>query len=192
MKVLLVYPNIVESPKDMSIGLGIISAMLKEKGHKVELIDTTFKVSDDEIIDKVDQFNPDLVAVTAATNDLQNAIRISQIIKETKEVPIICGGYHATVAPKDIIALLKRSKEALNTDGRVYIVEPFWDRQTHEIGSYCLINTSPYFSALANGTSKMYRAIEMEKFVNEAGLEVEEEINGLGFGHTLMICKVKK
>ena len=103
MKVLLVYPNIVESPKDMSIGLGIISAMLKEKGHKVELIDTTFKVSDDEIIDKVDQFNPDLVAVTAATNDLQNAIRISQIIKETKEVPIICGGYHATVAPKDII-----------------------------------------------------------------------------------------
>jgi cyclopropane fatty-acyl-phospholipid synthase-like methyltransferase len=95
-------------------------------------------------------------------------------------------------APKDIIALLKRSREALNADGRVYIVEPFWDRQTHEIGAYCLINTSPYFSALANGTSKMYRAIEMEKFVNEAGLEVEEEINGLGFGHTLMICKVKK
>ncbi|MFT5835700.1 MAG: hypothetical protein ACI9RG_000593 [Sulfurimonas sp.] len=94
-------------------------------------------------------------------------------------------------APQDIIALLKRSKEALNKDGRVYIVEPFWDRQSHEIGAYCLINTSPYFSALANGTSKMYRASEMTKFVNEAGLEVEEEINGLGFGHTLMICRVK-
>jgi hypothetical protein len=38
----------------------------------------------------------------------------------------------------------------------------------------------------------MYRAIEFEQFVNEAGLEVEEEINGLGFGHTLMICKIKK
>ncbi len=95
-------------------------------------------------------------------------------------------------APSDIIALLKRSREALSEDGRVYIVEPFWDRQSHDIGSFCLINTSPYFTALANGTSKMYRASEMEKFVIEAGLEVEEEINGLGFGSTLMICKVKK
>ncbi|WP_415396534.1 SAM-dependent methyltransferase [Sulfurimonas sp. CS5] len=92
-------------------------------------------------------------------------------------------------APKDIIALLKRSEESLTEDGRVYIVEPFWDRQSHEIGSYCLINTSPYFTALANGTSKMYRASEMKKFVYEAGLEVEDEIDGLGFGHTLMICK---
>ncbi len=91
--------------------------------------------------------------------------------------------------PSDIVALLKRSKDALTEDGRVYIVEPFWDRQTHDIGAYCLINTSPYFTALANGTSKMYRAIEMEQFVNEAGLEVEEEINGLGFNSTMMICK---
>ncbi|MCF6308962.1 MAG: SAM-dependent methyltransferase [Sulfurimonas sp.] len=91
--------------------------------------------------------------------------------------------------PKDIIELLIRSRDSLTEDGRVYIVEPFWDKQSHEIGSYCLINTSPYFTALANGTSKMYRASEMEKFVHEAGLEVEEEINGLGFGHTLMICK---
>ncbi|RLA77023.1 MAG: SAM-dependent methyltransferase [Epsilonproteobacteria bacterium] len=93
-------------------------------------------------------------------------------------------------ASQDIIALLKRSRDALSADGRVYIVEPFWDRQSHEIGSYCLINTSPYFSALANGTSKMYRASEMRKFVEDAGLEVEEEINGLGFGHTLMVCKI--
>jgi len=94
--------------------------------------------------------------------------------------------------PSDIINILKRSRDALTKDGRVYIVEPFWDRQSHEIGAYCLINTSPYFTALANGTSKMYRASEFEAFVNEAGLEVEEEVNGLGFGHTLMICKVKK
>ncbi len=93
--------------------------------------------------------------------------------------------------PQDIVNLLKRAKNALNENGRVYIVEPFWDRQSHEIGAYCLINTSPYFTALANGTSKMYRASEMIKFAQEAGLEVEEEINGLGFGHTLMVCQAK-
>jgi len=94
-------------------------------------------------------------------------------------------------SPTDIIAILKRSKDALNEDGKVFIVEPFWDRQSHEIGAYCLINTSPYFTALANGTSKMYRAIEFERFVNDAGLKVVEEVNGLGFGHTLMICEKK-
>ena len=89
----------------------------------------------------------------------------------------------------DIVNILRRAKNALSNDGKVYIVEPFWDRQSHEIGAYCLINTSPYFTALANGTSKMYRASEFEKFANEAGLEVEEQIDGLGFGHTLMVCK---
>ena len=94
--------------------------------------------------------------------------------------------------PSDIISILKRSREALSENGKVYIVEPFWDRQSHDIGAYCLINTSPYFTALANGTSKMYRASEFKNFVEKAGLEVEEEINGLGFGHTLMTCRVKK
>ena len=91
----------------------------------------------------------------------------------------------------DIVNILRRAKNALGKDGRVYIVEPFWDRQSHEIGAYCLINTSPYFTALANGTSKMYRASEFEKFADEAGLVVEEQIDGLGFGHTLMTCKAK-
>jgi len=91
----------------------------------------------------------------------------------------------------DIINILRRAKNALNKEGKVYIVEPFWDRQSHEIGAYCLINTSPYFSALANGTSKMYRAVEFEKFANEAGLNVVEQVDGLGFGHTLMICERK-
>jgi len=92
--------------------------------------------------------------------------------------------------PNDVVNLLRRSKDALNENGKVYIVEPFWDK-SNKIGSFCLINTSPYFSALANGTSKMYRESEMAKFVNEAGLEVESEINNLGFNSTLMICKKK-
>ena len=91
----------------------------------------------------------------------------------------------------DIVNILRRAKNALGKDGKVYIVEPFWDRQSHEIGAYCLINTSPYFTALANGTSKMYRASEFEQFADEAGLIVEEQINGLGFGHTLMVCRAK-
>lgn len=103
MKVLLIYPNVVESPKDMSLGLGIISSMLREAGHKVALIDTTFKITKKEIQNKVNKFNPDIVGVTAATNDLYNAINICNLVKTIKSVPIVCGGYHATIAPEDII-----------------------------------------------------------------------------------------
>ena len=103
MKVLLVYPNVVESPKDISLGLGIISSMLKNNGHSVELVDTTFKISDFEIREKIKKFNPDIAGVTAATNDLFNAIRISKIIKSIKNIPIVCGGYHPTIASEDII-----------------------------------------------------------------------------------------
>lgn len=103
MKILLIYPNVVESPKDISLGLGIISAILKQKGHNVELIDTTFKITKTEIINKIKNFNPDIVGVTAATNDLYNAINICNLIKKIKNMPIVCGGYHATIAPEDII-----------------------------------------------------------------------------------------
>ena len=94
--------------------------------------------------------------------------------------------------PEDIIAILQRAKEALNEEGRIHIIEPYWDRQQHEIGAYILINCSPYFTALANGTSKMYSAKDMHKYIEPAGLEVDEEIDRLGFGHTMTVCKRKK
>ena len=94
MRVLLVYPNIVESPKDISIGLGIVSALLKKNNHSVELLDNTFGLTDEEIVNKIEIFNPELVAVTAASNDLSRAIEICSLIKKQKEVMVICGGYH--------------------------------------------------------------------------------------------------
>ncbi len=93
--------------------------------------------------------------------------------------------------PEDIIAILQRAKEALSEDGRINIIEPYWDRQQHEIGAYILINCSPYFTALANGTSKMYSAEDMHQYIEAAGLEVDEEVDRLGFGHTLTSCKRK-
>ena len=104
MKVLLIYPNVVESHKDISLGLGIISSLLKEKGHKVDLIDTTFKIHKKKIANKLKNFNPNLVAITVATNDLYNAINICNFIKSRKPIPIVCGGYHATISPEDIIS----------------------------------------------------------------------------------------
>ncbi len=115
-KILLIYPNIVESPKDISIGLATISALLKKHKHKVQLLDSTFhKITEQQIKHKLKEFQPDLVGITAATNDLHYAIHICKQIKQihnelnkntntsSNQIPILCGGYHATIAPEDII-----------------------------------------------------------------------------------------
>jgi hypothetical protein len=77
----------------------------------------------------------------------------------------------------------------MDKDSRLYIMETFWDRQRFETAAYCLTLTSIYFTALANGNSKMYHSEDMERCVNQAGLKVEKIIDGLGYGHSIMICK---
>lgn len=104
MKVLFVYPNIVESPKDISNGLAVLSAVLKDKGHQTSLIDTTFKLSDEEILNKAKRFNPDLIAITTATNDFDYASDIGDLLKKNLKVPVIAGGFHPTIAPEEVIS----------------------------------------------------------------------------------------
>ncbi len=59
---------------------------------------------------------------------------------------------------EEIVSILKRCHEALDENGVVIILEPFWDKQRFEIAAFCLHQTSLYFTALANGNSQMYSA----------------------------------
>jgi len=58
--------------------------------------------------------------------------------------------------------------------------------------AFCIVNTSLYFTALANGTSRMYRLSDMLKFINIANLEVINTIENTGMGHTLLEVCLKK
>ncbi len=93
---------------------------------------------------------------------------------------------------EEVASILSRAAEAMDADCRLYIMEPFWDRQKYPTAAYCLAQTSVYFTAMANGNSKMYYSGDMERCVDCAGLEVEEVVDGLGFGHSIMICRKKK
>jgi hypothetical protein len=90
--------------------------------------------------------------------------------------------------PQDIISLLKRGRDALNPGGSLFIMEPCIDRQKHPQARLALVATSLYFTALANGTSRMYRASEMITFARNAGLTVTQEWSGLGEFQTLFCC----
>ena len=91
----------------------------------------------------------------------------------------------------EIVSILKRACEAMTADTRLYIMETLWDRQKYEPAALALTMTSLYFSAIANGNSKMYGTEEMEGCIDEAGLRIEKIHDGLGHGHSILVCKLK-
>ncbi len=90
-----------------------------------------------------------------------------------------------------ILGILERAAKVMDPDSRLAIMETFWDRQRFEPASFCLTMTSLYFTVMANGNSKMYHSDDMTRLVERAGLVVEEIHDGLGQGHSIMICKRK-
>lgn len=90
----------------------------------------------------------------------------------------------------EIVSILSRAKEAMGESTRIYIMETLWDRQRFETAAFCLTMTSLYFTAIANGNSKMYNTEDLTKCIKRAGLEIEEIYDGLGQGHS--IIKVKQ
>ena len=89
----------------------------------------------------------------------------------------------------DAIKILSRVAEAMDEYSRIFILEPILDRQQHKTGSYCITNTSPYFTAMANGCSKMFNTKDLFAYIRKAGLEIEECYDDLGFSHSLVKCK---
>ena len=92
---------------------------------------------------------------------------------------------------EQIVSILKRAREAMTDNTRIYIMETLWDRQKFEPATLCLTMTSLYFAALANGVSKMYNTEDMEQCISEAGLEVEQIHDHLGQGHSILVVKKK-
>ncbi len=92
---------------------------------------------------------------------------------------------------EQIVSILKRAKEAMGNQTRIYIMETLWDRQRFETASLCLTMTSLYFAAMANGNSKMYHSEDLEHCISLAGLEIEQTYDHLGLGHTIIVCKNK-
>lgn len=90
---------------------------------------------------------------------------------------------------QEVTGICRRAANVMDNDTRLYIMETFWDRQRFETAAYCLTLTSLYFTAMANGNSKMYHSDDMRRCVETAGLEVEKIVDGLGLGHSIMVCK---
>lgn len=88
----------------------------------------------------------------------------------------------------EILAILDRARAIMPPDGTLFVMETLWDAQLHEAAAYSLNATSLYFTAIANGTSRMYSSADMEKLIADSGLTIQARHDNLGVGHTLLEC----
>ncbi len=88
-------------------------------------------------------------------------------------------------------SILSRAAKIMDENSRIYIMETFWDRQKFDSAAFCLTMTSLYFTALANGNSKMYHSDDLARIVEDAGLVIEKLHDGIGLAHSIMVCKRK-
>jgi ubiquinone/menaquinone biosynthesis C-methylase UbiE len=89
-----------------------------------------------------------------------------------------------------IVSILRRAAAILDADNRIYIMETLWDRQDYVPAAMSLTMTSLYFTALANGNSKMYNTDDMTRLIREAGLEIEAIHDRIGNGgHSILVVR---
>jgi SAM-dependent methyltransferase len=85
-----------------------------------------------------------------------------------------------------IASILSRAAAALAPNGQLLIMDTFWDLQRYDIASFCLINTSPYFTAMASGNSKVYESSDYIRLAEQAGLKLLTVRENIGYCHALL------
>ena len=91
----------------------------------------------------------------------------------------------------DIAQLLRRSRNSMNRETCLYILELFWDKQKFEASTYSLHATSLYFTNMANGCSQMYHSEDLLELIEDSGMVVVESYEDIGVSHTLYKCKIR-
>lgn len=91
----------------------------------------------------------------------------------------------------EIVSILTKVRESMRADSELFIMELFWNKHKSEIGALALNCTSLYFTAMANGNSRMYHSDKFIELVERAGLTVVQSYDDIGVGHCLLKCTLK-
>ena len=107
MKVLLVRPNLNKKTTTVKnfmfgepLGIECVSAILKEAGHEVRLVDLLVEPKRN-FKKHVMKIKPDIVGFTSQCTDIDNILLLSaQVKKIDKNIKVMVGGIQATISPE--------------------------------------------------------------------------------------------
>jgi len=102
MKIMLVDPYFREGLKGFPLGLAYIAEALRESGYDVSVYDLTAM----SIVEGKDPYEilkevlmkeePNILGITSTSPTHKNALKVAEIVKKYKDIPIIKGGPHET------------------------------------------------------------------------------------------------
>jgi radical SAM superfamily enzyme YgiQ (UPF0313 family) len=79
------------------LGLPIIGAILKERGHTVQIFCEDLSPIEYDVL-----FSSDIVGISTTTSTAPTAYKIASLLKERK-IPVVIGGVHATFRPEEAL-----------------------------------------------------------------------------------------
>lgn len=120
------------------------------------------------------------------------------LLDPTSEIPAGADVYWMSqfldcFSEEEIEQILLKIKKNMSPSSKIYIMETFIDDQRFPAATHSLVATSLYFTALANGNSKMYTSSAMKYIVKNAGFECvkEHHLHEDSF-HTILEIELKK
>lgn len=81
---------------------------------------------------------------------------------------------------EQVVHILTNIKKSMDEDTKIFILEPFTDKQFFEGAAYSLVHISLYFTCMANGKSKMYSEKRMIEMIEKADLKLHKRHEGIG------------
>ena len=107
MKVALIKPPATYADwyRRPVLGLAYIGACLEANGVGCRIFDAYFHSwTEKELLDRVREYKPDAVGITAMTHEIVPAGRMASQLKERLGVPVVIGGCHVTALPERTLA----------------------------------------------------------------------------------------
>jgi radical SAM superfamily enzyme YgiQ (UPF0313 family) len=108
MKIALIFPRTSKELHGVWPPLGIIQlgTVMKNRGHELKLIDSSFDDDLERAKIKLKDFEPDIVGISTMSSLFENAIDISAYSKKMGYITIM-GGPHPTMFPKETLTKAK-------------------------------------------------------------------------------------
>ncbi len=79
-----------------------VAAIARKAGHEATIIDArTLNLSRDDVVDRLREFQPDIVGFMMTTYMFRESLSWAEHIKKHLKVPIILGGYNLRVYPRE-------------------------------------------------------------------------------------------
>jgi len=126
-KILLITPDsktFYGNPRYPAAGISMIGAVLLKSGHQVHGLDMRFSgVSDEILVKKIHDFQPEIIGFSVTNWDVLEAVRLARKIKSMlPDIYVIFGGPQVTLCPKETLRYSEIDFLVLG-EGEITIIE---------------------------------------------------------------------